>query len=511
MALPPLLGRGRDRGLAAVAGLTLVQGCAAGAAAFATRGLFEAMHLGQPLLLTGLAVLIGAGALIAGTRVAARHIGERIGQGYARDIRTALFEHAARMPAREVAARRAGYMSLRFVGDMTAFRDWLGRGLPTLIAAMVLIPAMLAVLWLLDPIFAIMVLPVFGSALVLITWGGVRLVPLQRRLRLRRARIAAEMAERMPLAPHLDRLGRRGRELGLLDKRTDAMVKAALSHRLNVESLKAIPDLAAGIGAALIIVGGHSEGLGTGSIAAALATLGLLLSPLRELGTVWNQRAAFRAAAVKAEAALSSRPRDVYRSGKALPKGPVEVVFDAVALPSGGEISFQAKGGAITDLVISEVDADAVTDLLLGLDTPTAGRILLSGVDLRDLSRGTLRRGVQRLGSKLEVLQGSLRRVLVMGCDTRPDDAMLEQLVHEVCIGSLIERLGGLDGTVLEAGKNLTQTERLAIGVIRIRLLQPRLVLISVDVSDSTAELLAAELQRQRVTLIRLRGQGETT
>ena len=190
--LPPLLDRKRGRGLVAVAALTVVQGVAAGAAAFATRSLFEAMHGGAALPVAQLVVLIGAGAVIAVTRVAARQLGERIGQDYARQIRTALFEHAARMPARAVASRRAGYMSLRFVGDMTAFRNWLGLGLPRLIAATVLIPAMLLVLWVLDPVFALGVMPIFAVCLALIAWGGLRLVPLQRRLRARRARIAAE-------------------------------------------------------------------------------------------------------------------------------------------------------------------------------------------------------------------------------------------------------------------------------------------------------------------------------
>ena len=94
MTLPPLLDRGRGRGLALVAALTLVQGGAAGAAAFATRGLFEAMHGRVALPVGALAILAGAGALIAVTRVAARYLGERIGQDYARQIRAALFDHA---------------------------------------------------------------------------------------------------------------------------------------------------------------------------------------------------------------------------------------------------------------------------------------------------------------------------------------------------------------------------------------------------------------------------------
>lgn len=505
--LPPLLDRKRARGLAAVAALTVLQGTAAGAAAFATRSLFEAMHGGEALPVTELTELVGAGVVIAATRVTSHQLGERIGQDYAREIRTALFEHTARMPARAVAARRAGYMSLRFVGDMTAFRNWLGLGLPRLIAAIVLIPAMLLVLWLLDPVFALVVTPIFALCLVLIAWGGSRLVPLHRRLRARRARIAAEMAERMPMAPHLDRLGRRGKELGLLDKRTDAMVRAALAHRFGVESLKALPDLAAGIAAALVILAGYQAGLGTGSIAAALAALGLLLSPLRDLGGVWNHRAAYRSAAIKAGAALSRAQRDMYRGGKSLPKGGVGVVFEDVALASGMHMSFQAAGGIATELVLGELDAEAVIDMLLGLDPPHAGAILLSGIDLRDLSRGTLRREVMRIGTMPDILQGSFRRALVMGCDVRPDDDALTKMAHSAGLSAPLDRVGGLDGTVLEGGKNLARAERLAISLVRIRLSRPRLVLLGPDISDPLASHLVADLQAKNRTLIRIRAQ----
>ena len=146
MTMPRLLQNGRRRGLMVVTLVTLVQGAAAGVAAFATRGLFDAMAA-QAALPPGLLVALAAsGVLIAGARVLSRLTGERLGQDYALAIRLALLDHASGMPASAVARRRSGYMSLRFVGDMTAFRNWLGKGLPRLIAAMVLIPAACAVL-----------------------------------------------------------------------------------------------------------------------------------------------------------------------------------------------------------------------------------------------------------------------------------------------------------------------------------------------------------------------------
>ena len=48
---------------------------------------------------------------------------------------------------------------------MTAFRNWLGKGLPRLIGAMVMIPAACTVLWLLEPRFALAIAPLFAVTL----------------------------------------------------------------------------------------------------------------------------------------------------------------------------------------------------------------------------------------------------------------------------------------------------------------------------------------------------------
>ncbi|WP_295044770.1 ABC transporter ATP-binding protein [uncultured Paracoccus sp.] len=506
--LPPLLDKGRGRGLAAVATLNLVQGAAAGAAAFATRDLFSAMHQRIPLQTADLAVLVGAGAAIAATRIGARLLGERIGQEYVRDIRVALFRQTAAMPARVAAGRRTGHTVLRFVGDMTAFRNWLALGLPRLIAAAILVPVMLAVLWLLNPLFALVVLPVLGLALLVSVWEGVRLLPLQRRLRRRRARIAADMAERLPIAPQLDRLGRRGKEQTLLEKRTGAMISTALRYRSHVEWIKALPDLAAGIAAAALIATAYRKGLGASDIAAALAALGLLLTPLRDLGAVWNHHAAHKVASRNVTRALSADPRAVYRAGRSLPKRPVDVAVEGVALPSGTLLSFHARAGETKEIPVDERDSEWLADVLLGLETAGTGQIRLAGIDVADLSRGTLRRHVLDCGRAPTILQGSLRRALSMGCDRRPGDRRLEALAREAGLGPLLGRLGGLDGTVLERGKNLTRDEQAGIALVRHRLASPRVIIAHADDPDSKAELGPTSFADPGVTVVSFRRNG---
>lgn len=506
MPMPPLLASGRWRALALVSVVTLVQGAAAGMAAFATRGLFEAIHAGAAPAPGLIAALAASGLVIACARVVSRLLGERLGQGYALAIRLALLEHAAGMPASAVAARRSGYMSLRFVGDMTAFRNWLGRGLPRLISGVVMIPAACLVLWMLEPRFALVAIPFFGVTLGAMALAGPRLEPLHRRLRARRARIAAEMAERMPMAPELGRMGRLPAELRSLRKRSRRMIRAGLHRLLWAEAIRALPDAVAGVVACAVIVLGARSGVGTGTIAGALAAIGLVLMPLRDLASVWNFRAAYLAAQRKCVATLSRAPRETGSGARRLPKGAVHLRLHDLPLSRTAPFSLELPAGARHTLSCDPGDADALFAALCGLEPVPPGSVLLSGLCLNELSRGSLRRGVLRLESRPAALKGSLRRNLALGLLRRPSDPRMLRAARRAGLGDLVDRLGGLDGPLAEGGRDLSTRERSALSLVRILLARPQLVLLGEamwHLDPSARAALGAHLDTCGATVLR--------
>lgn len=478
MSMPGLLDNGRWKGLVLVSLLILAQGAAAGLAAFATRGLFDAMHSGLPLFPGLLGLLAGSGLVIGLSRVGARLVGERLGQTYSLAIRLALLEHAASMPASAVANRRGGYMSLRFVGDMTAFRNWLGQGLPQLIAGAIMLPSACIVLWWLNPAFAVVIGPIFGVALVVLALAGMRLELLHRRLRSRRGAIAADMAERMPLAPQLDRLGRRPSEMRSLKRKTKRMVRASLDRLFWSESLRALSDLVAALAACGIILAGATAEVSSGGVAGALAVVGLIVTPLRDLASVWNFRAAHIAARGKCTAALQRQSRGLYVDRERLPKGPVSLSIRDLALPSGVQLSLDAPPGVDESLTCDSADADIVFAALCGLERLEPGEIMLSGICLTKLSRGSLRRSVHHVGSTPVVLKGSLRRNLTLGLRRRPADAVLEETAILAGLEGVLQRIGGLDGKLAEGGRNLSTNELNCLALARLLLAKPKLVLL---------------------------------
>ncbi|MEN9063459.1 hypothetical protein [Ponticoccus litoralis] len=267
------------------------------------------------------------------------------------------------------------------------------------------------------------------------------------------------MTERMALAPDLDRLGRRNKELHRLRRRSGQMIEAALDRLRLAEALTAVPELMAGLTAALILLIGAREGLGTGTIAAALSALGLLLAPMRNLATVWNLHAGWRAAREKCAAALTRRQRGPYGT-RGLPKGPVALRIEALELPGAPAFSFRLAAGKAGRIALGERAETALFDILLGRDPKPAGQVRMSGIPLDALSRGALRRNLCRIGADVPILQGSLRRALTFGTGVSIEDAALRDRLGQLRLKAVLCPDGDLDRRITEGGRTLSLSER---------------------------------------------------
>ena len=488
MRMPPIFDKGRRRGLILIAGLALLQGIAAGGAAFATRILFGGLHQGAPISIAALAMVAAAGLIIAGARISFAVTGDRLGQAYALDIRKALFNHATGLAASDVEARRVGYISLRFVGDMTAFKAWFSLGLPHLVAGLVQLPILMLVMGLLDPVFGVMGFVINAIALALILWLGRDMAEVHKSLRSRRASIAADMADLMPAAHDLGQLGRTKIDIRHLRKLTRRMVDASVHRARRAETLVAIADIATASMAALILWRAYADGMETGVIAGALAALGLGGVSLRSIASALDQRGAFLAAEEKCAAALA-RPRQRMRSGaRTLAKGPLSLTVDKDAFDRAPAISFSV--GAGERLVLSHAAAEGAEKLfstLQGRERRPDGEIRIGGVPLEEIAPSSLRRRVGRVTTSPLILRGSLRRTLALGRRKRPSDKRILAMMEMV---GLDELLLDLNLSLLAGGPELTHGERARLSLANALLNKPGVLLVD---AAATAQLFDLE------------------
>jgi len=481
-------------GLLALVGLALGQAATMVVTAFATRDVVTALRTGaETAPMAALAAIATAGVVIFALRSAEGALGERTGQSYAVAIRRTLFLHMTRMPLSAMAERRAGATALRFVGDLTAFKGWVARGIARLISACATIPAAFLTLYLLDPYLAAVAAGPIGLVLGAILLFGRPLGDAHSTLRSKRARLAASMAERLPQGIALRRSGRVRTELRTLDAQSRAIIRAAVRRAWLAESIRAMPDAAAGVAGALCLWVCWSQGLGVADAVAALTALALVVWPLRHLADVRDRQQAYGVALAKLETALSSPSLPKIAKAAADPDAPA-IRLEQLHMPHAGRVDLVVERGAVRRL--SGPPGSGKSRLLLMLagleDCPRDSSLTVFGQNPSALPAGE----VLYLGPHAPILKGSLRRALTLGTKQKPTDEELMALLAEAGLTGLVERLGGLRGQVSENLKNLTSTERAGLFLARGLIARPSLALVDADELGFDAQATGRLLKR---------------
>jgi ATP-binding cassette subfamily B protein len=139
-----------------------------------------------------------------------------------------------------------------------------------------------------------------------------------------------------------------------------------------------------------------------------------------------------------------------------------------------------------------------VIRLLCRLYEPQAGRILLDGVDIRELPIATLR---QRLGVVLQdtfLFSGNVADNLRL--DAAISDQELERLCGELGLKPLLDRLDqGLASELRERGANLSSGERQLLAVARVAIRDPSVLVMdeaTAFLDPSTEATLQSDLDR---------------
>ncbi|MEE4188725.1 MAG: ABC transporter ATP-binding protein [Roseobacter sp.] len=478
-ARPEILSDGRQHALALLVALSFAQAGAMVAAAFAARDVFRFLRDGGPVLPVGALVVIAvSGLVLFACRTLEGRIGERAGQSYAAAIRKTLFLHVSRMPLRDVARRRSGALALRYVGDLTAFKGWIARGLARLISASVTIPAALLVLYLLDPWLLAAASGPLAAVVLGILLMGTALGAAHARLRSTRARLAAAMAERLPQGIQLRRAGRVRTELRALKARSGDVADAGVHRETLAATVRALPDAGAGLAGALCLLVCMRLGLGIPEAVAAMTALSMVVWPLRQLADVADRRRAFLVASSKLDRLLAS-PR--VPGGKGLPARDSKpaVAIDRAQIFGGAPLTLTLARGEQRRLAgPSGSGKSALLLALAGFDVAPSSKVFhVLGRAPSSLGPGE----VLYLGPRSPGLAGTLRREVTIGLDRVPQDAEIAQALVTAGLADTLTRIGGLDGKIAEQRRNLSASEQVGLLLARGLLASPKLALVDAD------------------------------
>ncbi|MBW9109051.1 ABC transporter ATP-binding protein [Microbacterium trichothecenolyticum] len=201
--------------------------------------------------------------------------------------------------------------------------------------------------------------------------------------------------------------------------------------------------------------------------------------------------------------------RAVGRVGGRLELQHVSHRYDGADRDAVHDISLDITPGETVAFVGSSGSGKStMLNLVLGFVRPTAGRILLDGVDMQDLDLRTVRQSVSVVPQESVLFEGTIRENIAYGLDDVSDER-LHAALRDANAAEFVERLpDGWDTVVGERGARLSGGQRQRLAIARALVRDPRILLLDEATSalDPESEELVKEalnrLMKGRTTLV---------
>jgi ATP-binding cassette, subfamily C, bacterial LapB len=160
----------------------------------------------------------------------------------------------------------------------------------------------------------------------------------------------------------------------------------------------------------------------------------------------------------------------------------VQLVIPDLAIAPGTRLAVLGENGSGKSLLLR---------VMAGLYAPNQGTYLIDGVEARQIDPFDLRRAVAYLPQDPRLFKGTLRDNLAVGETVYSDDRLFEALDFAGLRKAVSATTLGLDLEIKDGGEGLSVGQRAAVGLARIHLQDPALVLLDEPTAamDSRAEL----------------------
>jgi subfamily B ATP-binding cassette protein MsbA len=473
----------------------------------------------DPMMLKWVAIGIMATFLVKG----AASYGEAVvmnstGQGIVADLQNRMFGHLIAADLAFFNNTSTGLLIARFTNDVNLLRSIVTNTLTSLGKDVLSVIFLVGVMFYQDWALAAVAFIAFPTAILPIARIG-------RRMRKVSANTQAEMAQLTILLEQAFQGARHVKAYGM--EAYEAARAGKVIHRIlrlvtKAGSIRAISspimETLGGVAIVAVIVYGGMQVINgdrtTGTFFSFITALLLAYEPVKRLANLNVSLQEGLAAAQRVFAVLDIAPeiRERENAATLIAKGG-EIIFDAVKFGYRGS-GAQALAGI--DLVVpagkrvalvgpSGAGKSTMLNLIPRFYDVSGGRILIDGVDIRDVTFASLRGAIALVSQEITLFDDTVRANIAYGRQSASEDEIIEAARNAAAHDFIMRLPQGYDTPVGELGVKLSGGQRQRLSIARAMLKDAPILLL-----DEATSALDSESERQVQKALGVLMQGRT-
>ena len=427
-------------------------------------------------------------------------------------LRGELFAHLQRLSLAFHRDSRSGELLTKVAGDTNLLRDMFSDWALTLGRHALTLVAMLSVMFLLNWQLALVVAATLPPLLGVIFVLNRRVKASVREQRKHEGLMATRLNEVLSSIALVQAFGRHTYEEDRFSREIEANYESGMrTTRTTGAIVKAIAVISAAGTAITVLLGAHEVLAGRltpGELLVFITYVTSLYKPVRDLGRL---SAKFSRASVSAQrvAEILDHEPDIADAPDALelkrPAG--EIVFENVSFGYGAGrpvfdgLSLRIAAGERVALVgPSGAGKSTLLNLLLRLYEPTAGRVLIDGIDIRRFTRDSLRREIGIVLQDNILFGVSVRENIAYGRPDAPLDAIEAAARSARAHEFIVDLPEGYDTEIGERGATLSGGQRQRLCLARALVKEPAILVM--DEPTASIDAVSARLINEAVARV---------
>jgi ATP-binding cassette, subfamily B, bacterial MsbA len=444
-----------------------------------------------------------------------------VGNRVITDVRQELFGKLIRLPIPYHDVNTSGRLVSRVVNDVTLMANAVSGVLKDVVLQGLTFLAMMGVIFYQEWRLATLSVIVIPLAVLTTLRMGKRLRSLAVSGQERMGDMASTLQETLSCIRTVKAYGREESEAARFQQSNSSFLRTTMKATQVFSLGSSHMEVIGVVGVAAIIwYGGFlviNGSMTPGAFFSFLAAMFMAYTPIRKLANSNNQVQQALAAAERVFDVLDLKTEQDMEKGRLeLPRIAQSVQFDDVtfyyesqAVPALNDINLTIRAGEMLALVGSSGSGKTtLVNLIPRFYEPTAGRILIDGVDIQSYTLRSIRSQIGMVSQDVVLFDDSIRNNVAFGREGATDDDII-RAARLAYAHDFIERLPqGYQTIIGEKGVKLSGGERQRLAIARAILRDPPLLILdeatsALDTeSERVVQLALANLMKNRTTVV---------